>query len=194
MMNNHLLLVMLYILVGFSRNIPKTHSVSHSSTMNLPVRGSSWKTYISEVYIKLISAAHGNHQSRSLVPYMRNLHQNRNLFNCKMYDMNSQQYTHIKDKCAFIRLETWHPLSAVLHIEVHSAHMINFTISEAYVPYTDNCHPHSIVLFRSGNSTNLLTLCGVIYMESFYVQYSEILVQLHLEPYRLHTSVHMYAA
>ena len=86
--------------------------------------------------------------------------------------------------CGHIHFETWlHGTIQNLHwqIIVHKTFMINISISEAFVPYTDNCEGENVVV-REGHGGELIAhFCGHISKEFVYTKRNEALLFVDLK-------------
>ena len=183
---------MIYFQLDFCTNVKKAPLyISTSDSIDTNV---SWKSYISSKCNKLILKEYQHYATTSFVQYLHSLFQSRDLIQCNKYELLSHTMTNIYEMCSFIHVDTWKEVNITYSITVHSNQMINFTITKAYVPYSDDCHPHSIALYEGTYNTTVDKLCGVIQMESVYSTYHRIRISLQIGPYHLHTSAHMYAS
>ncbi len=78
---------------------------------------------------------------------------------------------HFSHPCRVIDRIFDSPTLAIWQITVHRSYVINVTIYDAYVPYSDNCRKHFISLYEGINQSNETSIsqhCGHVMMESMY--------------------------
>ena len=95
----------------------------------------------------------------------------------------------MKAPCSYIHYGSW--FSAVIHwlISVPQSLMVNFTIAESYIPYTEWCFPHSFEIHDGHQITNyslIDKMCGKLTMESVYSKCHKMYLMLTIQDYHLH--------
>ena len=107
-----------------------------------------------------------------------------------------QEPQYLTSPCHRITLRSWEVVAKSWYIKVHKSFIVNITIYEAFVPYTDWCSPHHITVLENTKQADNVTIdqfCGLIRMEPVYTKGREGVIYLYSDAQILPTEIHIIA-
>ena len=141
-----------------------------------------WRNYVTYILHTLVTQGCGNcrHKESHLAQFIYTLRCSKSM----VIKCLTLQYTDISPLTApygFVLYESWKPVTKQWLISVYKSFTINITLIRAHVPFSDDCLPHCVEVYKGDKNTSdslVQRFCGFVTMETVETRHNVGIIKI----------------